>query len=145
MPDRQQQANDWDECRDRVRDEMYADAKGFQSWLVSHYETALNPVECLTALAAVLYGRLAHSYAELDFELDELAEMFDMAVADVDSAAAVDGTLWVPVSLDPADGDVPVRTSASVGVRSLSWCEYVNAAAADDAHDMVLEKYEGGI
>ena len=142
------QAHDYDEFRDEIMERMSLDANEFQTWLLKHYQHALNPLECLTALVAALYGRLGRNATEYEFEAAEIAALFDATVQNVDKAGIGHGYIQVAIDGSVVGCHVAGRarlSSASAGIRSLPWCEHVSTTASDDAHDLVTEKYEGGI
>jgi len=139
------QAYDYDEFRDVCADEMYLNAWEFRQWLLKHYAHALNPLECLTSLVAALYGRLGRNAAEYEIKAEEIAELFDATIKEIDAVAERHPLVHVTKVGGITSLDLRERSGASKGARTDSWLEHVSATASDDAHNMVAEKYEGGI
>lgn len=138
---RKQEGEDYEAFLDAAEKLLYENAWEFRQWLVGHYRGAGNPAECLAALVAALYGRLARQGIDCDFEPEELAKLFDETIAAVDAAGARHKLIHVTEAGGLSGLDEYELDGASDGTGSLMWCEYVAASAADDARDAVTEKH----
>lgn len=138
---RQDEAREYDEFREVAEQGYQLNAWEFRQWLRSHYEDAANPVECLTALVATIYGGMGRVALDLDIEPEDLAAMFDDAVCAVDEAGAHHALLHVTEAGNISSLQERKQIGASTGARALTWLKYTAIAAADDAKDMVAEKH----
>ena len=142
---RKQEANDYDEFRDAAEDGLCRHAGEFLRWLKGHYRDAVDVEECLMALLAVLYARTILGADEHDYEAGAVAAFFDAAVSVADKAGEHHALIHVDeMGLVSGLGD-RVEHGASAGAGTVTWLKSVAQSAADDAHDMVAEKYEGDV